>query len=231
LDGVPVLVELFTSEGCSSCPPADDVLARLERAQPVRGVRIVPLSFHVDYWDSLGWPDPFASRSWTARQRAYAPLGGGTYTPQAVVDGRVQLVGDRAGELERTIAEAARRDHVAVSLDVRAASGGFQVTVRVGPLGADGASTPSDAQLLVALTQSNARVQVPRGENAGKTLEHTAIVREMREPVPVGPQGVTTTFVARAPNRVDDKDVHVVAFVQRRADRAVIGAQMRAILP
>src|SRR5262245_32430137 len=87
---VPVIVELFTSEGCSSCPPADEVLARLERTQPISGAMIVPLAFHVDYWDDLGWPDPFASASFTSRQGTYA-VHGRMYTPQAVVDGRTEL--------------------------------------------------------------------------------------------------------------------------------------------
>jgi len=227
LDRVPVLVELFTSEGCSSCPSADEVLARLERAQPIAGARIVPLAFHVDYWDSLGWPDPFASSASTARQRAYAPLGGGTYTPQAVIDGRAELVGSRSSAVEQGIERAARQPHVMVGIDVRAIKDSFEVTVRVAPL----AEAPKDAQVLLAVTQPNARVSVPRGENAGKTLEHTAIVRELKDPVAVGAHGGTATFLVRAPNRVPASDVRVVAFVQQRDSRAVLGSQTRSLLP
>src|SRR2546423_1086589 len=100
-DRVPVLVELFTSEGCSSCPPADDVLARLVREQSVQGVEILALSEHVDYWDSLGWRDPYSSPIFTERQQVYASRlrRGNIYTPQAVIDGRSQGAGAGRGNV------------------------------------------------------------------------------------------------------------------------------------
>jgi hypothetical protein len=117
-----------------------------------------------------------------------------------------------------------------VSIDVRAVkSGAYEVSVNVGSLS-------SDAQILLAVTQASARVSVPRGENAGRTLEHTAIVRELRPPVSVGAQGGTGSFLVHAPrlrriDDVDDKDIRLVAFVQRRDDRAILGSQTRALLP
>jgi hypothetical protein len=225
---VPVLVELFTSEGCSSCPPADEVLARLERAQPVSGARVVPLAFHVDYWDDLGWPDPFASSASTARQRSYAALGGGTYTPQAVVDGRAQMAGGRPVPIERAIARAVLRAHVPLSVDVRPSDDTLQVTAHVGPMPQD-VRDAADAEVVFALTQAKARVAVPRGENAGRTLDHTAIVRELRVAGPLGARGADVG-VTLHPRGMQLQDLRVVAFVQRRGDRAVLGSAARAVV-
>lgn len=227
---VPILVELFTSEGCSSCPPADVVLARLERVQPVAGAVIVPLAFHVDYWDSLGWRDPFAFPEATSRQHAYAELGGGTYTPEAIVDGSAQLVGSRFDELARTIGIAARRAHADVSIDVRSSKSSYDVTVRVGALPLCETDSTDVAQIVLAVTQQSARVNVRHGENAGKILEHTAIVRELLQPVPVAAGGGTGSFAVHLPKDVQLDTVRLVAFVQRRDDRSVLGTKTRPLV-
>lgn len=200
-DLVPVVVELFTSEGCSSCPPADAVLARLGDRQAVPGVLVIPLAHHVDYWDSLGWPDPFASNAATKRQRSYR----GNYTPQAIVDGAAEMVGSRGSALETAIAEAAKRPHVKVVITPGAQSGEVSVT----------APAVADSEIVIALVQARARIAVPRGENAGKALEHTAIVRKLE----VGPHATFTL-----PNGLAANDVRIVAFLQERARRRILGA-------
>lgn len=162
----PVVVELFTSEGCSSCPPADALLAELA-AQP----GVLALSFHIDYWDALGWKDPFSSAAATARQRRYAEeLGVGTvYTPQIVVDGRWQAVGSDRGEVARALA-AARRAPAALPVALAIDRG--EVRVRVGPSG-DGTM---GAVLLIGFDRSRTD-KVLRGENAGRILTHADVVR------------------------------------------------------
>ena len=114
----PVIVELFTSEGCSSCPPADQLLAKLESQQPVAGVHIIVLSEHVDYWDRLGWRDPFSSAQFTNRQQDYARLfhDDGPYTPEMVVDGTTGFVGNQSADALRAITQAARTDKSSVRI-------------------------------------------------------------------------------------------------------------------
>jgi len=226
-NAVPVLVELFTSEGCSSCPPADVVLTALERSQSVAGARIVPLALHVDYWDRLGWTDPFSTPKASERQRQYAGLGTGSYTPQAVIDGRAEAIGTRRGQIELAIVEAAKRPHAAIAVDVapRADSTSpFEITLRIGALPPGAAN---DADVLVALTQNIARVDVKRGENSGSTLEHTAIARDLVSGGAVAVAGGTRQVTLKAPSGVTAKDLRILAFVQERASRRVLGTAVR----
>jgi hypothetical protein len=201
-----VLVELFTSEGCSSCPPADEAFAKLSKSN------VVVLAHHVDYWNGLGWPDPFSSAGATARQRSYAGLGGGSYTPQVVIDGRIETVGGRTSVIERAIADAAKEPHASVDLEAR----GDDVTIRVGSL-----PRAADAELHLVIVQDHATVAVRRGENAGRTLDHVAIARSVRTfpAVPV----TKTTVTAPAPI-ASPSSFTLVAFVQERASRHVLGA-------
>lgn len=181
----PVLVELFTSEGCSSCPPADAVLARLEKSP-----NAIVLAHHVDYWNSLGWPDPFSSADATARQRMY----GESYTPEAVIDGQTGMVGSREGAVTDAIATAGKRPHAKVDLVATPNGAAWDVT----------ATGPADVYL--AIVQDRASVPVPRGENAGKTLDHVGIVRSLKKilgkttvtlPTPIAaPNGTTFSLVA-----------------------------------
>jgi hypothetical protein len=167
----PVVVELFTSEGCSSCPPADVLLTRLETTQPVGGAHIIALSEHVNYWDGLGWRDPFSSLQFTERQREYAEAlhDQGPYTPQMVIDGATGFVGSDASEAIKTIAKAARMPKAAVTLS--SAGGKLQINV---------ASVPMPADVILAVTESGLASSVSAGENKGRRLTHTAVVRSLR---------------------------------------------------
>jgi hypothetical protein len=211
--GTPILVELFTSEGCSSCPSADAVATKLERTQPVAGARIIVLAHHVDYWNSLGWPDPWSSSAATARQRSYAPLHAGSYTPQAVIDGRTETVGSRGSLVESMVADAAKAPHLAVDVDVtRFEKNVFDVNVKVG------GATPSDTDVLIAVVQDRGRTAVPAGENAGRTLDHTSIVRTLA----TGPKARVS--IPAAVNAPDGTTFSIVGFVQERASRKILGS-------
>src|SRR3989442_220758 len=117
---IPILVELFTSEGCSSCPPADELLTRLDQTQPIPGAEVIALSEHVDYWNHLGWTDPYSSATFSARQNDYARVldTDEIYTPQMIVDGRVQFVGNNSNRARDAIAAAAREPKAAVTLNL-----------------------------------------------------------------------------------------------------------------
>jgi hypothetical protein len=169
----PTVVELFTSEGCSSCPPADALLAELAGRPDV-----LALSFHVDYWDRLGWKDPFSSPDATRRQRGYAELLGlaTVYTPQIVVDGRWQAVGSDRSEVDGALGSARRsRDEVPVALAVD--HGRAQITL--GP-GGDGVAA---TLLLIGFDRRHVSA-VTRGENDGRTLAHVDVVRSIEKIAP-----------------------------------------------
>src|SRR5882724_10786173 len=114
----PVVVELFTSEGCSSCPPADDLLSRMAQQQPIANAEVIALEEHVDYWNELGWVDPFSSGEWTARQQVYAGVlgNGNSYTPQMVVDGKTEFVGSQSRKALQAVQQAAAEQRARVTL-------------------------------------------------------------------------------------------------------------------
>jgi hypothetical protein len=172
---VPVLAELFTSEGCSSCPPADRLLQQLDRTQPVPGARIIVLSEHVDYWNQLGWRDPFSSPVFRRRQEQYARvLGSEVATPQIVVDGRIPVLGNDAEAVQRAITRAAGRAKAPVRI-VEAKRDGGEAEVRVSiPALAKGR-----AEVWIATADEADRSSVARGENAGRNLTHVAVVRSL----------------------------------------------------
>lgn len=210
---VLVLVELYTSEGCSSCPSADRLLAKLARTQPIAGVRIVPLELHVDTWDDLGWADPFAQAAFTERQQRYAEGrdGGRVYTPAMVVGGGVDLVGSNEAGARAAIAAAAQVPSAlalaAKIVKVDAAT--IEVAVTIG-------ARKAPVDVVVALTQANLATDVRRGENAGSRLAHAPVVRTLRGAGVVGPGDkleVRTVKLAR-PRGAKLDDLRVVAFAQ-----------------
>lgn len=223
----PVVVELFSSEGCSSCPPADSVLSALAAAQPVAGAEIIPLELHVDYWNYLGWEDPFSSPAFTARQQAYATAFAqrGVYTPQMVIDGRAELVGSRAEAARTAIAVAART----AKAKVRAERRGDALQVSVGEL----PDATEAAAVWLAITESGLRVPVPRGENAGSTLAHAPIVRKLAKIGTIAAGAGGSAWSGAAPLSLDPawkrENLRAVVFVQRPSSLHVVGATAVAL--
>jgi hypothetical protein len=214
------VVELFTSEGCSSCPPADAVLERIGAASRASSQPVITLAFHVDYWDDLGWPDTFASPDFTARQRDYAGVfhGSGLYTPEMVVGGRDAFVGSDQGRAEASVASAlAQPLPVRVALRVTRASP-REIRVHHELAG----SLPQGAMLLLAVTERAATIDVKNGENAGRRLHHTDIVRATRASTVREANGDDTLRLPWAPG---PSEADVVAIVQRAdGTMAVLGA-------
>jgi hypothetical protein len=175
---VPVLVELYTSEGCSSCPPADAMLKDFAETQPVKGATVIPLGLHVDYWNRLGWVDRFSSPSFTQRQREFCK-DRSVYTPQMVVDGQTEFVGSERERALSAIAKAAAAPKVPIQLEVRR-DGERTVQVRVHLSQIPEALRKSEADVLVAVTEQGLSSDVKGGENAGTRLQHAPIVRVLQ---------------------------------------------------
>lgn len=219
--GTPVLVELFTSEGCSSCPPADRLLTRLAADQPVPGALVVPLSLHVDYWNHLGWKDPFSSPQYTARQGAYARRFGSpgrVYTPQMVVDGRTEFIGSDERAARRAIGESAREPKAIVRVAPNA-TGAAHVTV---------ADAAGGADVFLAVIEDGIVSEVTSGENVGRRLAHTAVARNLFAAGRVDPTGRFDATVTVESGRAARC---VLAFVQERGTGRVLGVSAPADLP
>ncbi len=210
---VPVVVELFTSEGCAACPPADTLLARLDHDQPIAGAEVIALEMHVDYWNQSGWTDPFSQAQFTSRQRMHAYFMGTTrtYTPQMVVDGRDELTGSNASGATTVITRAAHAPHVAVKL----ARQGDAIAIDIAAAPASEGVTHA----MLATTERNLHTAVTAGENRGETLAHGPIVRSLRFVADLSTQGLRTTV--QQPARANTR---VVVFVEGRDSLHVLGA-------
>ena len=220
----PVLVELFTSEGCSSCPPADALLARLLKDQPVTAAEILVLEEHVDYWDSLGWHDRFSSHLFTDRQSHYTQRlrADDNYTPQMIVDGTAQFVGNDSAHALRAITQAARTSKVDLNLspiifDGNQLSG--EISLMTSP------QPTSNADLYAAVIESMASTKVQRGENGGRTLQHVSIVRTLQR---IGSPSEAATkplkFSVPVPKDATPANLRIVIFLQRSDQGAIRGA-------
>jgi hypothetical protein len=226
----PIVVELFTSEGCSSCPPADALLQSLADSQPIAGAQILALGEHVDYWDELGWRDRFSSHASTNRQQGYARVFNidSIYTPEMVVDGRDELVGSDRRGAQRAIERAIAAPHASVELSVQPSTRDhLAVTVVVDQVPKRSRSDRAD--VIVAISESGLRTNVRGGENRGRTLVHAAVMRQMTTIGEIaGDRGEIKSDVPLA-SGWDRGHVTIVAFVQERFSRHILGAAARAL--
>ena len=214
----PVLVELFTSEGCSSCPPADRNLIFLENQQPVAAAETITLAFHVDYWDRLGWKDRFSSPLFSQRQNDYVQKMklDSSYTPQMVVDGKAQFVGSDSGRAATEISKAAEIPKAVIDVSTE----GNKLSVRI-----SAAPSHAAATVYAAIAEDGISSRVERGENSGKTLEHASVVRELRMlgvlPAGESHSDLSSDLVMRPDWKAEN--IKVVVFVQENEGKKIIG--------
>jgi hypothetical protein len=214
-----VVVELFTSEGCSSCPPADELLGHLRQDLSAKDIQVIPLGLHVDYWNSLGWKDRFSSADFSQRQERYAQSlkVDGPYTPQMVVNGEIEFVGNSATQAQRAISQAASQQELA-AVKISAA-GADQLAVQI-----KATNSASTGNVMLAITEDNLSTNVGSGENGGRTLHHAAVVRELRQ---IG-QLHDGSFQTNAPLKLEQEwkreNLHAVVFVQEGDSGRILGA-------
>ena len=220
---VAVLAELFTSEGCNSCPPADRLLEHLLEEQPIDGVYVVALSEHVTYWDNQGWKDPFDSQQFTARQQQYGLRFNldSIYTPQLIVDGSHEFVGSDQRSIERALRDAAKAAKSPMQVQVTSGDGVLNAAVS-GPGAAE-----KDGELWFALTEDHLSVEVKRGENANKTLKHSGVVRILQSAGDTDASSKKVSFKLSPDWRREH--LRVVAFVQSRKDRRILSVGVGSI--
>ena len=214
---IPVLVELFTSEGCSSCPPADRQLAFMQANQTTPGAEVVTLAYHVDYWDRLGWKDRFSSSQFSERQEWYTAAKGldSNYTPQMIVDGEAQFVGSDARKADAAVSEAVRSEKSLVSI----ADDNDKLRITIG-----GLRPGNKAIVFLATAEDGLETDVKAGENGGRKLTHAAVVRDLKMIGTIDPaaESFDTTVVPPMNNAWKSENLRYVVFAQEEKTGKVI---------
>jgi hypothetical protein len=228
----PVLIELFTSEGCSSCPPADALLQQLDQSPTIPGAQLIVLSEHVDYWDHDGWKDPHSSHSLTDRQNVYADHLGlkSVYTPQMVVDGTTEFLGSNGPSAKQAIEKARdlEKTPVRISGVSRENPGTLQAHVETDPLPESSRARKADVYVVLAL--NHAESQVAGGENKGRRISHVAVLQSLTK---VGTVEKSKNFAqdvrVKIDPRVDHTNLRLIAFVQEPGQGKVLGAALQRL--
>lgn len=218
---VPVVIELFTSEGCSSCPPADALLQKLD-AQPYPAAELIVLSEHVDYWNRIGWTDPYSSHSYSERQSAYENLlhVDEPYTPQMIVDGTREFVGSNSQDAQKAISTTAGIAKLAVRITDATVDGDtVRARIETGTLPAGARS--ADVILIAAL--NHAESQVAAGENSGRRLTHVAVVRAFKKAGSIrGGQSFSQEVALKLETPLPD--LRIIALIQQPGPGKILGA-------
>ncbi len=216
------VVELFTSEGCSSCPPADELISRIQRESSGKPVYI--LAFHVDYWNRLGWKDQFSSAAFSQRQNKYAEWmkSSSVYTPQAVVNGNKEFVGADESTLRKAVGDGLNKAVSSeVSLkNVKISRNRIVLEYRTG-------GVTAGTSLLLAVIQKAGVSKVLRGENGGRTLSHVQIVRNLQT-IELG-QELNGSASLDIPIGINSDNLEVIAFIQRNNNGEIIAATKSAV--
>lgn len=211
----PIVVELFSSEGCSSCPPADAYLATLDAAQPLDGVDVIALEFHVDYWDDIGWKDPFSSREYSDRQYAYAHAlpDHRVYTPELVVQGRFSIAPGEGARVQKLSRERSAK------VSVRRQGSLVHVSAADIP-----PASKDEREVWLAVTERGLRTHVTAGENRGRTLSHAPVVRRFVRLGTVNGAAYDGETSIAMDASWDPSRTSFVALVQERTSRKILGA-------
>ena len=221
----PVVVELFTSEGCSSCPPADEFLRALDAKQPFEGTQVIVLGEHVDYWDDQGWRDIYSDHDLTLRQAVYVNRLGlkSSYTPQLIVDGSAECSGNDRKRAIDVIEKARTQVKVPVQISSAAFENGkLRAHIATGSL-------PEKSEVFVALALDHAESQVLRGENSGHRLEHVAVARNL---VKAGKAEKGATFAKDVEVKVKPAGPYrLIAFIQESNQGKILGAAEKTVSP
>jgi hypothetical protein len=213
-----VVVELFTSEGCSSCPPADELLGRIRQEKLPDGLEVIPLGLHVDYWNYLGWTDRFASSAYTQRQSNYATRFHiqGPYTPQMVVDGSTEFVGSDVRRARQAIVQAGQQPGKADVEITAAAPDKLAILIKAAPA--------VSGEVMLVITEDNLKTIVRSGENGGRELRHTAVVHELRSLGRLSNGSFERTIPLALDKSWKRQDVRIAVFVQEGGSGAIDGA-------
>jgi hypothetical protein len=226
----PVLVELFTSEGCSSCPPADEILKKLDSMQPVAGAQAIVLSEHVDYWDHDGWRDVYSQSFFTARQTFYESrlnVSQGPYTPQMIVDGAFQLNGSNTHDVREAIEKARSRSKIAVRVSAVSMLNPKELNVHLEIDGLPADSKAKKADVFVAVALDHAQSHVLQGENKGRDISHVAVVESLNKVGSVEKgKPFSRDVVVKIKPTTDPANLRLIAFVQAPDEGEVVGVSL-----